>query len=129
MERKGAINMYEAVNFVSPPRFTINLAHGVTPFQKTFDGKPYQSAFYRLRSGIEPIVTHAWYRPDRDEFDHLEPAMQDHVLDGGLLFDTLGLAIQKQTPKDLVSKDMPTEGFQTFCQNFYGRSLQPAKGK
>lgn len=122
MELKGAINMYEVAE--NPPKFTINLAHGVTPFMKSFDGVTRQSAFYRLRPGITIYrVTHAWYRPGREEFDALDKPNQDHVLNGGLLFAPLGEATQKQTPHDRVCEGMATEAFRVFCADFYGRSL------
>ena len=143
MEAKGAINQYmpHATGRLRPnprgpgmyleraaqppgkPVFTINLAAGTTPFVRHFDGREYASQFYRLTA--VPVVTHANYRPTREEFDALDEWSQDHVLNGGLLCAPLDEAIRKQLPGDRRGPETEYEQFQAWCLEYYGRRRPP----
>ncbi len=121
MEAKGRINQYNAYESGLERKFTINLATGTTPFIKHFDGVEYASQCYRLTQ--VPVVTHAWYRPTREEFDKLSKWEQDHVLNGGLCFGELTKVQTLQDDPTEVTTDYET--FQEFCLKYYGRRLLP----
>lgn len=127
MESRGQINCYEpykGYHGIAKVFYTINLATGTTPFMKFIDGIECASTCYRLRKPVIVNVTHAWYRPTKEGFDGLE-AWQDHVLNGGLVFDVLDSAIAKQLKDDPVQKEWDYEKFQSFVLNLYGKRLGP----
>lgn len=127
MELKGMINQYipylgkasKTVSVKGKSIFTINLANGVTPFIIFFDEVEYASNLYQLTE--KPIVSFAWYRPMRVEFDTLSKEMQDHILNGGLLINKLNLT--QQLLVDPVEPDWEFDEFQTWCKEYYGRRL------
>lgn len=93
MERLGQVNKYVCrgchINI-----FTINLNNGVTPFGikcpscSSFD---CFSSMYTLN--LQRVtVTHCFYRPTKLEFQGIDPSLQRHVMQGGLLFSTLDRA-------------------------------------
>jgi hypothetical protein len=122
VERKGQVNQYNPYSGVSGPlRFTLNLAHGTTPFITFFDSKEYASNVYRLTH--VPVVTHVWYRPGVEAFKELDHWTQDHVLNGGLLFGELNKA--QTLADDPVVPEWQYEQFQEWCLAYYGRRLPP----
>lgn len=124
MEALGAVNAYAPYRWRGPALWTVNLAAGVTPFIHLWRGREYVSALYCVGVGTGRLtVTHAHYRPARDEFDALPPDVQDHVLNGGLLLAELREA--RQLPDDPVKEEWPYESFQTWCLAYYGRRLPP----
>jgi len=140
MEKRGAINRYVPYHRTDrvryQPVFTINLAHGTTPFLHFFE-MPGQSKdrgmvecasdCYKLQITGKVEVTYGHYRPKREEFDKLEPSMQDHVLNGGLLIAKLEVAIinQLEPEKDIGDVDIGFHRFQAFCQFQYGKMKKP----
>ena len=139
MEARGAINRYvpyrKTDRLQFPSVYTINLAHGVTPFIRFFEsgdkssGKiEYCSDIYRLRvsGNVTITVTHGHYRPKKEEFDKLEASMQDHILNGGLLVAKLEVAIINQLPGnvDISDVNIGYKAFQAFCQAIYGKSRE-----
>lgn len=109
MEARGKINQYverddnkrttEQFFF-----FTINLDTGTTPFCAGFHRESGEmksalpiicySNFYRLTRNAAN-VTHAWYRPQQQEFDRLSEEEKAHVLLGGLQLAPLKLALER----------------------------------
>lgn len=124
MEALGAVNAYRRADLPTATRLTINLAVGVTPFIHVWDGHEYASNFYALppRTG-KVTVRYGHYRPAREEFGRLERALQDHVLNGGLLCAELHEA--RQLPADPVRRDWDYENLQAWCLGYYGRRLPP----
>ncbi len=125
MEKRGQINCYEAQGFGCDPKeiYTINLACGVTPLVHFFGGKEYASMCYRLRKPVLVTVTHANYRPKKQEFDFLDAGAQEHVLNSGLLCAELVVAIKLQYEFDTVELHWDYEKFQKWCLEMYGRRL------
>ncbi len=120
MEARGAVNCYEAAEFGVNPKeiYVINLSQGVTPFISFFGGKEYRSLCYRLRNVVKLTVTHAHYRPTKEEFDTLSDGMKDHVLNGGLCLSELEKA--RPLPDDPRVEKETYDQFQDFCEKTYG---------
>ena len=135
MEQIGAVNQYEtkvigrygmgngAITKNNPTVmatkeyiFTLNLACGVTPFCINWQGKEYVSNVYKI-SLPKVTITHVFYRPDIEEYKHLHPQCQHHVLNGGLLF---GEFSRKTLENDPTTKDVDFESFQQWCKGVYG---------
>lgn len=130
MESRGRVNCYSTykplVGSLHRNFFTVNLANGVTPFMKVFGGVECASSCYRLLGGTsEILVEFAWYRPSREEFEKLDDGVQDHVLNGGLLCDTLEVAVSRQMRDDVVEVATDYERFQAFCLERYGKRRGP----
>ncbi len=124
MESKGQINRYIPYRQSRGPSvFTINLTNGVTPFMAHFDGREYNSNFYRLGAVSQITVSQGWYRPKREEFDKAERSVQEHVLRGGLLHEELTEAIARQLPRDMVDAIGDFEATQELFRVYYGRRL------
>jgi hypothetical protein len=119
MEAIGKINTYVCCD-CKRNTLTINLATGVTPFGiKCPHCGSYEclSSFYKVPSG-QLTVTHAWYRPSKEEFDKFDKSMKDHILQGGL---ELGLLKDvRSLSNDITSPDTEYEAFQEFCLQVYG---------
>lgn len=84
-QRWGNLNRY-ICDSCRTALITTDVDTGTTPFL-TKCGEPgckgvAQSESYRVPPGLTP--THAWYRPDDEEFAGLSEAVQDHCLNGGL---------------------------------------------
>lgn len=130
MEKVGAVNRYTPYKAQGPAVWTINLANGTTPFMHFFDGREFSSSCYRIGSFNRPslVITHAHYRPTREEFDKLDQDVKRHVLNGGLLCVEIEKA--KQLPDDPVQVDWQYEQFQIWCAGYYGCRLgsQPECG-
>ena len=130
MEARGAVNQYMpyyrkqmADGSPAGPVFTVNLAAGVTPFVRHFNGIEYTSQCYRITA--QPItVTHGNYRPGPERFKTLDEFAQDHVLNGGLLCEELAVAQNRQIPNDPVEHTWESEQFQAWCLEIYGRRRQ-----
>ena len=121
MESRGKINCYEPEqpgHGMKTVFYTINLAVGVTPFMKRFDGIMCQSLCYRLRDPRIVTVRYAWYRPSVTVFRTI-PDWHEQVLSGGLVCDKLDIAIANQMIDDPVKEDWTYEQFKNFVSLTY----------
>lgn len=142
MESRGQVNMY--VEYKDSPTtkkilaslrkeipvqrwfFTVNLAHGTTPFIMHFNGVECASVNYRFVPGVEQVhVTVAYYRPSVNEFKAAERFVKDHVLKGGLLPLPLEKAILCQLDFELdhIQPAMTYEQVQSAMLALYGERL------
>lgn len=119
MEAKGLVNEYAPKTATGRLIHTLNLACGVTPFGITVGGTTYYSRFYEVTAG-RVLVEYVWYRPAREEFDSLDTATQDHVLNGGLLRGPMGHPTRADDP---AHHGTGHEEFQEWCLAVYGRRL------
>lgn len=129
MELRGKVNCYDPaavsgtreykVLMMKPRIFIINLSTGVTPFIHFIEGREYTSRCYNLSGCSMVTVTHAHYRPTKEEFDTLSPDMQDHVMNGGMCIAELTKA--KPLPDDPVEAAWEYEVFQQWCLKTYGK--------
>lgn len=126
MEAKGAINQYVPYKNSRTGKiwYSVNLANGVTAFMKMIEGVECNSCCYRLDPRpAKIIVTLAWYRPTRAEFDAMIPEWHHHILNGGLDFGEIGKV--QTMPDDPVECDWEYEKFQEWCLSYYGKRLGP----
>lgn len=142
MEARGQVNMYveyrdsqmsrqilASLRKESPVQrhfFTVNLAHGVTPFIMHFNGVECASVNYRFVPGVEQVhITVAYYRPSANEFKAAERFVKDHILRGGLLPLPLEKAILCQLDFELdpIKPTMNFEEVQAAMLALYGERL------
>jgi hypothetical protein len=101
--------------------YTVNLANGVTPFSLFLNGVSYYSTMYRLGADSAITVQRAFYRPTKEEFLKWNPAVQDHVLNGGLLHASISEA--RQLHGDEVQPGWDFRQLQAYNHKVYGRGL------
>ena len=117
MEARGKVNCYEPVS-LGKDVYVVNLSAGVTPFIRHFNDLEYGSVCYNLRRPVSVTITHANYRPTKEEFDTLDAYSKDHVLNGGLLCAELTKA--RPLPDDPVDPTWSFDRFLAFCETTYG---------
>lgn len=140
MESRGQVNMYveyrdspttkkilaslRKENPVQRRFFTVNLAHGTTPFIMHFNGVECASMNYRFITGIEYAnISVAYYRPTAEAFAKLEPFIKEHVLRGGLMPLAFEKALAAQLENDPIEPSMNFNQVQIAMQLIYGERL------
>lgn len=93
MERQHAINVYRCRK-CGGEIVTVNLDAGCTPMFLRCRANPLAecdgtmcSQMYAVPQDLIP--THGWHSPQGKERERLDPAMQDHVKQGGLMIRKL----------------------------------------
>jgi hypothetical protein len=124
VEAKGRINTYTCER-CGVTRFTVNLNAGVTPFMARICGcgGMAQSGFYRQPLPRNQQPEYAWYRPQPEEFANLDPDVQAHIFNGGLI---KSLHQDAKPLEDEVTPAWSYHQWREFAERTYKTVMLPA---
>lgn len=144
MEKKGQINLYVEYRQdpnsvlgslratikgrgqpVGPQRkiYTINLAHGVTPFIVHFGGIECASTAYTFPPTDRANAQACFFRPSRGVFEQQDDQYRKHILQAGLVPNSLTDGIRFSHLEDVIEDAMNYEQVQVCMLAMYGQRL------